>query len=123
MAHVVLLIDEAQLERKMNEWNLMRAGYSAVTATTASQGLRMARDHMPDVIIMDTILSDPSYRQLLLDLRSNSQTAGIPVILLSRTPPSWQEAGDHIRVLHKERVLGEGRLLLDTVEEVLHSVL
>jgi twitching motility two-component system response regulator PilH len=126
MGSTILLIDEAQLERKINEWTLMRAGYDVITAKTGEQGLRLARERAPDVILLDPILPDMSGHELIHSLQSDSRTARIPLIIVSTNPQlrstCFKQEGA-AEYLQKEQVLADnGRLLLDTVESVLHPV-
>lgn len=122
----VLLIDAAQLERKINEWTLAHAGYEVISASSGEEGLRLVRDKTPDVIVLDPLLADVRGRSLLTELKRNSLTARIPVIILS--PAGGAEVERLKRegaaeVLEKEKQLSDNGLLLDTVEGVLHPVL
>jgi DNA-binding response OmpR family regulator len=122
----VLLIDEAQLERKINEWTLTHAGYEVVTARDGDQALRLAENKAPDVILLDALLPDIKGHLFLAELKRNSATAGVPVIILSSAPAENVERFKRegaAEILEKQKALADGKLLLDTVEEVLHPVL
>jgi CheY-like chemotaxis protein len=54
-----------------------------VTANTAIAGLEMARQHLPDIILMDIKLPDMNGFEALAHLRSMPETAHIPVIAVS----------------------------------------
>ena len=122
----VLLIDEAQLERKINEWTLTRAGYEVVSATNGEQALQLAENQAPDVILLDALVPDIKGRRFLVELRHNRATAGIPVIILAdsaaRNAERLKREGA-AEILDKEKALSDGRFLVDTVEGVLHPVL
>ncbi len=126
MKPIILVIDEAQLERKMNEWALTHAGYDVLTAQTGGQGLRLARERSPALILLDPLLPDMSGHQLLGELKNHRRTAQIPVIILSST-----SRGAAVRLpeegaaeyLEKERAFeGSGQLLLSTVANLLNAV-
>lgn len=120
----VLLIDEAQLERKINEWTLVHGGYDVVSAETGEQALRLAQGRTPDVIVVDPLLPDVQGRTILAELKDNHITGHVPIIVLARAGGCerlQQESGAEI--LDKEKALTDGSLLLDTVEELLHPVL
>jgi CheY-like chemotaxis protein len=121
----VLLIDEAQLERKINEWALAHAGYDVLSAATGVEALRLMENRLPDVIVLDSLLPDVGDCHMLAGLKQNPRTARIPVIVLSRTVTSAArfKAAGAAEILEKEKVLTETRFLLDTVEGLLHSVL
>ncbi len=57
--------------------------YSVHGATNGYDGLRIARDLMPDVIICDIMMPELDGYGVLRELRANPQTATIPVILLT----------------------------------------
>lgn len=126
MGATVLLIDEAQLERKINEWTLMQAGYEVVSAADGEQALRLAESTTPDVILLDALVPDISGHPFVIELKRHSATARIPVIILSGTPPADAERLKRegaTEILEKEKALIEGKSLLNTVEAVLHPVL
>jgi CheY-like chemotaxis protein len=54
-----------------------------MTAMQGSVGLVLARDHVPDLILLDLNLPDVSGEEVLLRLLSDPQTAEIPVVVLS----------------------------------------
>jgi CheY-like chemotaxis protein len=122
----ILVIDEAQLERKINEWTLIHAGYEVVTASNGKHGLQLAQDKAVDVILLDPVLPDISGDQLLLELKRNPRTAQVPVIILAITARAYTDSFKQkgaAAILEKEKALTSSRLLLDTIEEVLPPVL
>jgi len=122
----ILLIDEAQLERKINEWTLIHAGYEVVTASNGKQGLLLAQDTAVDIILLDPVLPDISSQQLLLELKRNVRTARVPVIILAITARAYTDSFKRdgaAAILEKEKALTCHRLLMDTIEEVLPPVL
>lgn len=60
-----------------------RTDLKLLTATTAAQGVELAREHLPDTILMDIKLPDMSGIETFEILRNNRATAHIPVIGLS----------------------------------------
>lgn len=79
----VLLIDDSKFLRKANELTIARSGYSVLVAGDGEEGLRMAREQVPNVIVLDMMLPKLPGPQLLRALKQNSATAKIPVIVLS----------------------------------------
>lgn len=126
MKATVLLIDEAQLERKINDWTLTHAGYEVFSAGNGEQALRLAKNKAPDLILLDDLLPDLKGHSFLVELHRNPVTAAIPVIILARTPAVNAERLKRegaAEILDKGKALTDGRFLLDTVEGVLHPVL
>jgi chemosensory pili system protein ChpA (sensor histidine kinase/response regulator) len=79
----VLLIDDSKFLRRANEAGLVRAGYSILSAADGEEGLRLACDTIPDVIILDMMLPKLGGPELLHLLKHDARTAHIPVIVLS----------------------------------------
>jgi PleD family two-component response regulator len=119
----ILLIDEAQLERKINEWALSHAGYDVLSAADAKQALRLVQNTPADIILIDSLLPDADTRNILAALRRNARTARIPVVILSRAGADFERWKGTAEILEKEKALIDPGCLLDTVEEVLHPVL
>jgi two-component system cell cycle response regulator DivK len=58
-------------------------GYSTVEAGTAEDGLKIARDQKPALILMDIQLPGMSGIEALKALRANPVTAAIPVVAIT----------------------------------------
>lgn len=86
MKTTVLLIDDSRFLRKANELALSRSGYSVLAASDGEEGLHMACEKVPDLIVLDMMLPKMPGQQLLHELKSDPRTAEIPVIVLSSLP-------------------------------------
>ena len=84
----MLLIDDSKFLRRANELAFSRAGYGVLVAADGEEGLRVARDKVPDVIVLDMMLPKLSGPELLQELRQDVRTAKIPIIVLSSLPQS-----------------------------------
>lgn len=78
-AEILVIDDEAQM-RKLLEITLHTNNYAVTTAATAKEGLIMAANHPPDMILLDLGLPDQSGHAVLKALR---QWYTNPVIILS----------------------------------------
>jgi len=58
-------------------------GYTAVVALTGSEGREKAVSERPDLILMDIALPDIDGVDLTRELRSQPETAGIPIVCVS----------------------------------------
>ena len=76
---ILIIDDEAQI-RKLLEITLYSNGYTTKEATTAKEGLIMAANHPPDLILLDLGLPDENGQFVLQKLRK-WYTA--PIIILS----------------------------------------
>lgn len=76
----ILIIDDEEQMRKLLEITLLSNGYSISEAATAREGLIMAANHPPDLVLLDLGLPDKSGHEVLKELR---QWYTNPVIILS----------------------------------------
>lgn len=76
----ILIIDDEPQIRKLLEINLESNGYKVSQSATANDGMRMAANHPPDLILLDIGLPDKSGQDLLIELRA---WFNHPIIILS----------------------------------------
>ncbi len=76
----VLIIDDEPQIRKLLDINLTHNGYATRMAETGKEGLMLAANHIPDVILLDLGLPDISGHEVLKQLREWYQKA---VVVLS----------------------------------------
>jgi two-component system, OmpR family, alkaline phosphatase synthesis response regulator PhoP len=62
---------------------LRNNGYEVVTADNGADAYTMACEHKPDIVITDYQMPQLTGLELIEKLRSNPQTASIPVIMLT----------------------------------------
>jgi nitrogen-specific signal transduction histidine kinase/CheY-like chemotaxis protein len=67
----------------MEEVFSMRPQIHLLTAMQGGLTLELAREHHPDLIVLDQHLPDMSGDQVLAQLRADPRTAGIPVVMCS----------------------------------------
>ncbi len=83
MTTTVLLIEDSKFVRITSQRELTKAGYNVLMASDGEQGLRMAREDMPDLILLDMMLPIIAGADVLRTLKEDRLTAHIPVIVLS----------------------------------------
>jgi CheY-like chemotaxis protein len=88
MYKTVLLIDDSKFLRRSNELAISKAGYNVLGAADGEEGLEVARNKLPDVIVLDMMLPKLTGPQLLQALKQDPRTSQIPVIVLSSLPQS-----------------------------------
>ena len=87
----ILIIDDRRFLRLANERALVRAGHHVFTASDGEEGLRLARERIPDLVILDMMLPKLSGQQLLHELRADPQTSTMPVMVLTSLPQCNEE--------------------------------
>ena len=82
----VLVVDDNDRNRKLALDVLGAAGFRTFGSATAAQGIALAREHVPDVILMDLRLPDMDGAEASRLLGESKRTARIPVVALSSLP-------------------------------------
>jgi two-component system cell cycle response regulator DivK len=87
----ILIVDDSRFLRLSNERALQRAGHKVLSASDGEEGLRLAREHRPDLIVLDMMLPKLSGPDVLRALRRDSATASIAVMVLTSLPQCNEE--------------------------------
>lgn len=79
----VLIVDDSpaqvfSLQQLVEEW-----GHETLTAESGDQALEIARDELPNVILMDVVMPGMNGFQAARMLSKDQATRGIPVIFVS----------------------------------------
>jgi two-component system OmpR family response regulator len=76
----VLIVEDEEALRFTLAHNLKREGYSVITAARGDDGLKMAREQTPDLILLDVMLPGVDGIQICRMLRRDSD---VPIIMLT----------------------------------------
>ena len=79
----VLLVEDDDAISEMYSLALGIRGYEVSTAVTGAGALDLASSLRPDLILLDIGLPDRPGTDVLVELKTNPDTAGIPVLMLS----------------------------------------
>ena len=79
----ILLVEDSTFLRIATERVLMRAKYEVCSAADGEEGLRLAFEQKPDLILLDLLLPKLSGPDVLKALKNDPATAAIPVVVLS----------------------------------------
>jgi len=82
-ARLVLIVEDNEKNRKLERDLLQFKGYATLEADNAEDGIRMANERLPDLILMDVQLPGMDGIDALGRLRSNPATRDIPVIAVT----------------------------------------
>ena len=79
----ILLVDDTEdillvVSRRLTSW-----GYEALTASSGEEGLKIAEEHVPDLILLDIMMPKMKGRDVCARLKADPKTAKIPVIFLT----------------------------------------
>jgi two-component system cell cycle response regulator DivK len=98
MAGTVLIVEDNAMNRTLLRDVLVYHGYSVLEAENGVDGLSMAKEHLPDVVLLDIQMPLMDGFRVLKGLRGSTETGWVPVIALT----SCAMCGD------KERILAAG---------------
>lgn len=93
----VLIVDDSRFLRMANERALMKAGHIVITAADGEEGLRLAQERKPDLVVLDMMLPKLSGPEVLRALRKDAETASLPVMVLTSLPQC-----------NEQKLIGEG---------------
>ena len=97
-AELVLIVDDNDKNVKLARDVLRFAGFRTLEATNAGDGIALAIEHVPDVVLMDIRLPDMTGTEAMRQLKADERTADIPIVALT----SFAMKGD------RERFLADG---------------
>jgi len=96
MATILLVEDEKELRDVLAEF-IQREGYTVYTAENGEEGLKVASDKTPQLILVDIRMPVMSGYQMVTKLREGSAWgAKVPVIYLTNISPKSDEEQEDI---------------------------
>jgi len=108
---LVLIVDDNQKNLKLARDVLRAAGFRTLEAASGSEAIRLAAEHLPDVILMDLRLPDMDGTHAARALGGVARTARIPIVALSALPldgrGDWFLAAGFAGYLEKPISVGE----------------
>lgn len=79
----LLLVEDNEMNRDMLVRRLKRAGYDVVVAVDGEQGVALALEELPDLVLMDMSLPVMNGWDATRALRQDPRTREVPVIALT----------------------------------------
>ena len=79
----ILVIEDNQLNLKLVRDVLQHAGFTVVSAPTGEEGVDLATEQPPDLVLMDLQLPGITGTEALRRLRSNPSSSGVPVVAVT----------------------------------------
>ena len=91
----ILVIEDERDIQTLLEYNLSQAGFEVIQSENGEEGLWLAIERRPDLILLDWMLPLLSGIEVLRQLRNRADTRDIPVIMMT----ARGEEGDRLRGL------------------------
>jgi two-component system, sensor histidine kinase and response regulator len=79
----ILIIEDHQQMRQLIERHLKKEGYIVLGAGNGDEGLAMAKEHIPDLIVSDIVMPGLSGYDVLREIRADLHTTHIPLLFIS----------------------------------------
>ncbi len=79
----ILIIEDDEFFRELISKKLLSRGFKISEAIDGKTGLLRVKESKPDLILLDILLPDVDGFEVLSNLKEDSQTMSIPVIILS----------------------------------------
>jgi len=76
----ILIVEDNEKNMKLARDVLQAKGYQTLEAVNGEDGVRLALEHKPDMVLMDIQLPDINGIEAFARIRANADTAGIPVV-------------------------------------------
>lgn len=123
MTHRILIVDDESHILHVLSLKLGKAGYEVLTAVDGEEGLHMARESKPDLVITDIQMPYMTGLELSRELADDEATADIPVLIL--TARGYALSSEDLETSNIREVLSKPfspRLLIELVSSTLGSV-
>ncbi|HPW89043.1 MAG TPA: response regulator transcription factor [Kaistella chaponensis] len=108
----ILLIDDEQDILEILSYNLEKEGYEVFTATNGNEGIEMAKQILPDLILLDVMMPEKDGIETCQDLRKIKELQKTLIVFLSARSEEFSQlagfqagANDYIVKIIKPKVL------------------
>jgi DNA-binding response OmpR family regulator len=82
-SHPILAVDDDPAILDVVAQVLMDEGYEVLTAGGGRAAVKLAREHLPRLILLDLMMPEMNGWQVVAELRASPQTRSIPILILS----------------------------------------
>lgn len=110
--HTILLIDDDEDIRALLEYNLKKEGFQVLSASNGREGIKMAKQHIPDLILLDVMMPEMDGVEVCEELRGEHSTKDILICFLTARNEDYSQiagldagADDYVSKPIKPRVL------------------
>ena len=90
----ILIVEDNEKNMKLARDILRAKGYATLEAVNGLDGVRLAQEHRPDLVLMDIQLPDINGIEAFERIRANAETAKVPVIAFTASVTT----GDRSRI-------------------------
>jgi DNA-binding response OmpR family regulator len=91
---LILVVDDEEEIRKMLTRLLSEKGYRVLSADRGQLALRLVKEHVPDLIILDAMLPEIHGFDIARRIKGSAKYGQIPIIMVSAIYKGWRIAED-----------------------------
>lgn len=118
----ILIVDDSATELYKLQSTLERHGYHVLTAENGADGIALASEELPDLVLMDIVMPGLNGFQATRQLAKDPRTSHIPVVIITtkdqETDRVWGKRqgarGYMVKPVHEEQ-------LVTVIEDVLSN--
>ena len=81
----ILVVDDSPVMQRLTQKKLANDNFTVYAAYDGGECLKEAKDKLPNIILMDVILPDSNGKDIVRQLRADSDTSSIPIIFTTNT--------------------------------------
>jgi DNA-binding response OmpR family regulator len=115
---LVLVVDDEDEIRMLLSRLLMQNGYRVIEANRGVLALRLVKDHVPDLIILDAMLPELHGFDIARRIKGSAKYAHIPIIMVSAVHRGWRFAEDLRQTFGVEEYIDKPFRMADVVAAV-----
>ena len=91
---LVLIVDDEDDIRKLLKRVLVDRGYRVIEADRGTAALRLVKEHVPDLIVLDAMLPELHGFEICRRIKGSQKYGQIPIIMISAVYRGWRYAED-----------------------------
>ncbi|MDP1538542.1 MAG: response regulator [bacterium] len=85
MAKKILLIEDEEILINLLQRKLTQEGYEVSVARNGEEGLRLMRETMPDIVLLDIVMPKMGGLEVMEIMQKDKELKNIPVIIVSNS--------------------------------------
>jgi len=80
---LALIVDDNDKNRRLAQYVLRLDGFRTLEAATGGEGVSLAVEHVPDVVLMDIRLPDADGTELARQLKADRRTENVSIVAVT----------------------------------------
>lgn len=79
----ILIVDDEEHILELLKFNIKNAGYEVITANNGGDGVRLAKEERPDLVLLDLMLPGMDGYDVCKEIKRNKETSNTAIIMLT----------------------------------------